>query len=415
MSKDRRLTILGAGIIGVCCALEATESGFDVTVIDRLPPGEATSHGIAGVISPWSVVPQAMPGVWKSLPKWFLDPAGPVKVRWPDLPQILPWVRSFFRHATEAEATRVSDAMAWLMADNIQIYARHLKGTGAEHLIRPSHLLTVQRGGAKPGLTDLASHLRLRHDADLQVLTRGEIQEIEPAVSTDYSYAVMIRNQSRTTDPGRLCKALANKAARLGATFLRHEITAMTPREDGSFILHHAGGEHSAPRVLICAGAWSTKLLKPLGIRLPLIGERGYHLVFTDPGVTVSNSIADAGAKIILSQMDAGVRVAGTAEFGNPDAPPNYARARALQPLAKRLLPGLKTDPKAQWMGVRPSFPDNLPVIDRLGRFENLFAAFGHSHYGFGMAPQTARRAKELIVGERSNQDLSAVSAQRFF
>lgn len=82
------------------------------------------------------------------------------------------------------------------------------------------------------------------------------------------------------------------------------------------------------------------KLLKPLGIRLPLIGERGYHLVFTNPEVTVSNSIADAGAKIILSQMDVGVRVAGTAEFADADVPPNYARARALEPLAKQLLPG---------------------------------------------------------------------------
>ncbi|MEM1298385.1 MAG: FAD-binding oxidoreductase [Pseudomonadota bacterium] len=414
MNEDRQLTILGAGIVGICCALEAIEAGLKVTVIDRLPPGEATSHGNAGVISPWSVVPQAMPGVWKSVPKWFLDPKGPVKIRWLDLPKTLPWVWQFFRHATEAEATRVSDAMAWLQQDNMEIYARYLRGTGAEHLIQSSHMLTVQRAGPAPDLTDLASRLRLRHHADLEVLTGGEIREIEPHISPDYTFAVMLRNQSRATDPGRLCKVLANKAERQGATFIRHEVTEISPQEDGGFNLRHQDGKHTAPRLLICTGAWSRELLKPLGIDLPLIGERGYHLVFTDPGVNVANSIADAGAKIILSQMDMGVRVAGTAEFGDANAPPNYARAKALEPLAKRLLPDLKTEPVRQWMGVRPSFPDNLPVIDRLGRFENLHAAFGHSHYGLGMAPQTARLVRALITGEQFNRDVSSVSTGRF-
>ena len=414
MTRERNLTIIGAGIIGICAALEAVEAGFKVTIVDHQPPGEATSHGIAGVISPWSVVPQAMPGIWKGVPKWFLDPKGPVKVRWRDLPQILPWVASFFRHANDTEATRVSDAMAWLMQDNMDRFAAYLKGTGAEHLICPSHLLTVYRGGAKPDLSDLASRLRLRHKADLSVLSAGEIQEVEPCLASDYTHAVMIRNQSRTTDPGRVCKALAEKSERMGAIYLRHKVTALIPQEDGSFRLQHENGILHAERVLVCAGAWSMKLLKPLGIRLPLIGERGYHLVFTDPGVTVNNSISDANAKIILSQMDAGVRVAGTAEFADADAPPNYARARALLPLAQRLLPELKAQHKVEWMGVRPSFPDNLPVVDRLGRFENLFGAFGHSHYGFGMAPQTARLARQLIEGSVPNRDVSAVSASRF-
>ncbi|MEL6479735.1 MAG: FAD-dependent oxidoreductase, partial [Pseudomonadota bacterium] len=86
--KTPEVTILGAGIIGVCCALSALERGYTVRVVDRLAPGEATSHGNAGVISPFSVVPQCMPGVWKSVPRWLLDPAGPVKLRWRDLPEV---------------------------------------------------------------------------------------------------------------------------------------------------------------------------------------------------------------------------------------------------------------------------------------------------------------------------------------
>ncbi len=414
MQQDNSLTILGAGIIGICCALEAVEAGFDVTVIDRSAPGEGASQGIAGIISPWSVVPQAMPGIWKDVPKWLLDPKGPVKVRWRDMPTLLPWVRSFLGHATRREAERISEAMAWLMQDNINLYRTYLKDTPGEHLVRDSHLITVFRESQRPDLKDLASQLRLRSGADLEVVQSGDIQALEPALSPTYTYALVVKNQSRTTDPGRVCKTLANKAQALGVTFLRHDIARIEPQGTGGFRLAHPDGAFQATRLLVTAGAWSHKLLRPLGIRLPLIGERGYHLVFPNPDISVENSIADASAKIVLSQMDAGIRVAGTAEFADPDAPPNYARARALLPLAKRMLPDLNTERPAEWMGVRPSFPDNLPVVDRLGGFENLFCAFGHSHYGFGMAPQTARLVRQLLQNVKPNRDISAVSWQRF-
>jgi len=300
------------------------------------------------------------------------------------------------------------------MQDNISLFRAHLKNTPGEHLIRDSHLVTVFRDKSRPDLTDLASHLRRRSGADLEVLSGPDVQAIEPALSPDYTHAIVVKDQSRTTDPGRVCKTLADRAKRLGVTFLRIEINDIRPKPSGGYSLAHADGEHHASRLLVCAGAWSVKLLKTLGIRMPMIGERGYHLVFPNPNLEVQNSISDASAKIILSQMDAGVRVAGTAEFADADAPPNFARARALRPLAKRLLPDLDTSQPVAWMGVRPSFPDNLPVIDQITGFPGLFCAFGHSHYGFGMAPQTARLVRQLLLNEPPNRDISAVSYRRF-
>lgn len=413
-ADGKELTIIGAGIVGICCALEAAGAGYKVTVIDRCPPGESASYGIAGTISPWSVVPQAMPGIWKNLPKWFLDPKGPAKVRWPDLPKTLPWVWSFFRLANERDALRISDAMAILTRDSPSSYAAYLKGTGYEDLLRQSHLVTVFRNERRPDLSDLSSNLKRRHGADMDVLSGDEVREVEPCLSKDVSHAVLTRNQARLMDPGMVCRVLAGKAENLGVRFLRHEVRSLAEHADGHYTLHTGDRPIPAERVLVCAGAWSSKLLKSLGVRTPLIGERGYHVVFSDPGVTVNHSIADAGAKIILSQMNAGVRIAGTAEFGDPDAPPNYRRAEALVPLAKRLLPALETQTAIQWMGVRPSFPDNLPVIDRIDGHANLFGAFGHSHYGFMMAPQTARLAVRKISGVTPNEEASCFAFSRF-
>lgn len=408
------VTILGAGIIGVCCALAALERGLSVSVIDRKDPGEETSYGNAGVISPWSVVPQCTPGVWKSVPQWLFDPKGPVKLRWRDLPLILPWAWSFLRNATPDKVERIADAMSLLMQDNVEAYRRHLVGTDHESLLTDSWHVSVYRAAAKPSLSDLPYRLRRERGAIVELIGGSELRALEPAIASDYHTAVVVKDQARARDPGRLCKVLAQLAQSRGAVFHRAEVAALRPQEDGTLSLQTAESEISTRKLVLACGIWSAELLRPLGVRLPLIAERGYHLEFTEPEVTLNNSIQDASAKIIISSMNGGVRVAGTAEFAHIDAPPNYARARALAPLAKRLLPALKTDPVRQWMGIRPSFPDNLPAVGPIPGFANLIAAFGHSHYGLGMAPATGRIVAEHLCGKRTNRDLSMISTGRF-
>ena len=147
---------------------------------------------------------------------------------------------------------------------------------------------------------------------------------------------------------------------------------------------------------------------------MPLIAERGYHLEFSDPGVTINNSILDVQGKFVVSSMQNGVRSAGTAEFSRVNAPPNYARANMLKLLSKRLLPHLQTENAHQWMGIRPSFPDNLPAIGEVPGYPALFTAFGHSHYGMGMAPATARMIADAVSEKSVNDDRSMYSIARF-
>ena len=409
------VTILGAGIIGVCCALNALERGMSVQIIDRLPPGEATSHGNAGVISPWSVVPQCTPGVWKNVPRWLLDPNGPVKVRWRDLPTIVPWVLKFFRNATPQRVEEISDAMALLMRDNVDTYRHHLTGTGHEDLVADAMNVTVYRGDARPHPDELQFRLRRDRGCQVEFIDAKDLADLEPALAPDYQAAALIKGQARAVNPGKLCKVLAEKSTALGAVITRAEVKALrpAPAPGSSITLQTDTGEILVKKLILAGGIWSSGLLKPLGIKLPLMAERGYHLEFQDPGITVHNSINDAAAKVIASSMQGGVRIAGTAEMAHVDAPPNYARARALQPLAKRLFPGLNTANPRQWMGIRPSFPDNLPAIGAIPGHPDIIAAFGHSHYGLGMAPGTGRLAIDSLQ-RGTNQDISAFAPDRF-
>ena len=412
-SQDQ-VTVLGAGIVGVCCALSLQERGYAVTMVDRGEPGGATSHGNAGVISPWSCVPQCMPGLWTSIPKWMLDPNGPLRVRLLDLPETLPWAFRFLANCRENRVREISETMAFLMRDNVTAYKRHLKGTDGEGLLRDSWFVNAFRASDAIRLQDLSWRLRVEQGAPIEVVEGGVLHEIEPELSAEYRSAVVIKDQARAYAPGTLCRVLADKARGQGATFLRREVTDLKPNSDGGYDLLTNQGTLSANKLVVCGGIWSQGFLRTLGFKLPLISERGYHVEFDDPGVALNHSILDVEAKFIASSMKDGVRSAGMSEFARQDAPPIAKRTAALKRLSKRLLPRLNVGSTRNWVGARPSFPDSLPVIGEVPRFPGLYVAFGHSHYGLGMAPATGKLIAEALDGVQTNRDPTRLGIERF-
>ena len=101
-NTPKSVIVVGAGAVGVCCGLMLRKKGLEVTIVDRLPPGEACSYGNAGVLAAWACVPHALPGVLRKAPSWLLDPLGPLVVRWRSLPRLLPWLRDFVASAHPA-------------------------------------------------------------------------------------------------------------------------------------------------------------------------------------------------------------------------------------------------------------------------------------------------------------------------
>ena len=414
MTTPKDVTIIGAGAVGIACALSILETGQTVELIDRDAPASGASHGNAGVISPWTCVPQSMPGIWKSVPKWLMDPQGPLAVRWRYLPQFLPWAIRFIRAGQADRLPAIANAMMALNRPNLDLYRHHLRGTGKEDLVRDSYYVHVYKDPQAVDLNQLGWRMRSERGVPLQVVQDGELHEVEPALSKDYRAAVLIKDQGRAMDPGAIGKALAAKAEAMGTVFHRAGVQSLLPIEGGGWRIETEGGEMVANTVVVAAGAWSVRLLKPLGVNVPLEAERGYHVVLRDPGVTINNSIMDTHGKFVASSMTAGVRCAGTAEFAGLDAPPDYRRAKVLVSHAERLFPGINTSNTEEWMGTRPSFPDSLPCIGPVPGHDKLFAAFGHSHYGFGMAPGTGRIVANIVRGMEPNVDLTPYRIERF-
>lgn len=414
MTEENEVTIIGAGIVGICSALSLLERGIPVRLIDRAGPAEGASYGNAGVISPWSSVPQSMPGIWRTLPRALLDPLGPLSIRWRYLPRFLPWAIRFLKAGRADRVEKIADAMDQLNRPNIDLYRRHLAGTGKEHLLLDCFYVQAQRSSTMPGPNSLAYRLREERGTPMELVDGATLREIEPALSRDYRSGLVIRDQARALHPGEMGKTLADKARSLGAVFLQQEVRTIRPKNDGGWMIETDAEPLSAAKLLITAGAWSKDLLAALGIDLPLEYERGYHLEFRNPGIALRHSVMDLDRKFVTSSMSSGIRSAGTAEFAGLDAPPDDRRVEMLKTLTKSMLPDINVDDTRGWMGVRPSFPDSLPCIGALPGFRNLFAAFGHCHYGLGMAPKTGEIIGDLVAHHRPNIDLSPYRPERF-
>jgi len=413
-TDTRKVTVIGAGIVGICTALALQEKDFEVSIIDRDAPAEGASHGNAGVISPWSCVPQSLPGLWKNVPKWLLDPEGPLSVRWSYAPRMFPWLVKFIKAGSLQRLPAIADAMLAVNAPSVELYRQLLADSGEGDLVKDCLYLHVYRDarGADPGA--LPWRLRSERGVPLEFLKTGEVQELEPEISPAFKSAVVIKQQGRTINPGRLGKVLADLAAGRGARFLRGRVERIIPDANSGYRIDTDQGSHATRTVILAAGAWSVRLLSDLGVHVPLEAERGYHLIFKDPGLSLSHSIMDADHKFVTSSMEMGVRSAGTAEFAGLDAPPDYRRAQVFKNHATALLPNLNTESAEEWMGIRPSPPDSVPYIGPLPGHPGIFCGFGHGHLGLTGAPMTGRMLAALVAKEPLNVDMTPYRLNRF-
>ncbi len=408
------IAVVGGGIIGICCALALTKSGANVLLIDRDEPGQGASFGNAGVISPWSLVPQSMPGLWQKIPKWLLKSDGPVAIKPSYFLQLMPWVIRFLWQGRIERVRQISDAMAVLNQNNIGMYRELLKGSGHEDLIRDSYYVHAFRQSKQASFEDLDYSIRRSKGADLELIGEQELKNLEPALSDQFKAAILIKGQARALSPGKIGQFLMEEFIRNGGKFKQASVTGLQTIHSAGWSIQTEVDTISCAQLVLSAGAWSRSLLKPLGIDVPLEAERGYHLSFPSPGIELNNSVMDMDLKIVASSMQDGLRAAGTAEFAGLESPANAKRVKSLQNCVQSMLPDLNSANASNWMGARPSMPDSLPCIGEVAGYAGLYTAFGHGHYGLMMAPKTAEIIADLVLGKPSDIDLSPYDLGRF-
>ncbi len=413
-----KVAVIGAGIVGMSAASYLQRDGHEVFVIEPKEPGEGASFGNAGCINPSSVVPMAMPGVLRNVPRWLSDPLGPLSIRWSYLPALMPWLIRFVR-ASQPERVKVQAAgLKALLGPALENLAPLVKAAGAEDLLHRVGHLVVYKSAESRKKDSAAWNLRLEHGVKLDELDADELRQLEPELSRDYTHGVLVSGNGHVGNPGGLVKRLAEAFVRNGGRMVR-EAASGFEFIDGKLTAVRTGtGTHAADRAVIAAGIWSRPLAAGLGDRLPLETERGYHVMIRDPEIMPRIPTMSGEAKFVATPMDTGLRFAGTVELAGLNADPDWRRARILLAQGQEMYPKLaRSYPETRltrWMGHRPSFPDSLPVIDRASRAPDVLYAFGHGHTGMTGGSTTGKIVADLVAGRPPGIDLAPFSKSRF-
>jgi D-amino-acid dehydrogenase len=409
-----KVTIIGAGIVGVCSALWLQRAGFQVELVDAGGVGRGASSGNAGNISPGAVVPYTIPGVLRQAPRWLLDPEGPLVVRPGYFPRVAPWLMKLARSSSTEAALKTSRAMRLLHGTTFEAYEELTRGTPAAALIeRCGQLYVSERPDAAQG-SMLSQVMREAAGVKTVLLGEGEIREVEPALAPIFKSGMLLPLNGRTRDPYRLVRLLADEAQRHGATVVRGKASSFRIEDRRVHAVMVDGQARPVERLLIAAGAASDRLTAMLGTMLPLEAERGYHITIGRPGVLPRIPVTHVDAKFAAAPMDVGLRLAGTVEYAGIDAAPNWKRTTLLEKQAQRMFPRAGAVEVTRWAGDRPTLPDGLPVLGVAPRFDNAWFAFGNSHFGMTAGPVMGRVAAQLVAGNPPDIDIEPFAPTRF-
>ncbi|NTE37450.1 NAD(P)/FAD-dependent oxidoreductase [Agrobacterium tumefaciens] len=406
--------VIGAGVVGLSAAIAAQGRGLSVTVIDREGPAAGASAGNAGAFAFTDILPLASPGILWKAPKWLLDPLGPLSVPPSYALKIAPWMFRFWRACAASKVEHSTAAQTALMDLAKAELEPFLKKTDTIAMLRKEGNLQVYESEAEFEASLPGWKARERHGIEFRHLNAEQMAEIQPGIASRFTCGTFTPGWYSIADPKLYTLALAEHFRTIGGRIECLDIASLRPLEDGVEAVSHDGRTRKAARVVLAAGAFSHRIARSLGEKIPLETERGYNTTLPSGAFDLRTQVTFGGHGFVVTRLSSGIRVGGAVELGGLELPANFARSEALLTKAKAFLPGLKTEGGKQWMGFRPSLPDSLPAIGQARHTARVVYAFGHGHLGLTQSAGTARIVADLLTGQKPAIDTRAFSPQRF-
>jgi D-amino-acid dehydrogenase len=410
---DCQTLVLGAGIVGVCCALHLQAAGQSVILLDRDEPGRGTSHGNAGLIERSSMVPYAFPRQWSRLLRYGLNQQSSMRFSPMFLPRLAPWLLQYWRQSSPANLAEAARAMRPLIERCVEEHDVLVEASGMSGLIRAKGWIEFYRDRDEldQAVADATTYDQygLRYD----ILDAAQLREREPDLKGVVG-GIHWLDPKTVSDPGALVRGYAALFVKRGGVLLQGD--AGTLRQQGSeWMADSDEGTVHARNVVIAMGPQSAEVFSRFGYRIPLAIKRGYHMHYaSQPGAELRHSVIDAQAGFVLAPMARGIRLTTGVEFAASDAPINEIQLRRCETIARTLYPlGARLDAQP-WLGRRPCLPDMRPVIGAAPNHEGLWFNFGHAHHGLTLGPVTGRLLAELMTGAPTFTDPAPYSPGRF-
>jgi D-amino-acid dehydrogenase len=412
------VVVVGAGIIGVCTAYFLRRAGMEVTVVERRPGvAQETSFANAGLLAPSCVAPWAQPGMPGKVVAGLFRAEAPVVFRPSTNPALWGWIR---RWLAECDPDRFAHNRSRMQ--RLAFYSRsQLSGLRALHGIDYEQsagclllFRTVQEVERSESTRAMLRKLGVAHT----LLTADEARAAEASLHPVTALAGALHlPEEETGNCAFFAHQLKGIAVRDGVNF-RFGVAAEGFDSVGGTIerLRTSRGELRADAFVVAGGVDSLALLRPLGIRLPLIAVKGYSATAAISALDQApmTSVIDESYRVAITRMGNRLRIAGTAEVGTSGMKLRDGALRTLLKVASDWFPSAAVYRRAQfWVGARPMLPDGSPVLGP-SPIRNLFLNTGHGSTGWAMACGSGRIVADIIAGQPAEIDLDGLTIDRY-
>ena len=375
-NNSQHVIIVGAGVIGCSIAYHLSSLGVDVTLIERNKIASGSSGVAAGMIA--------------SVSEGFSDHIGFKK----DLGNL-------FKLASKSRSHLLNLLKQLEKESGIDIEYRE---SGIMHL-----------AFIESEVKELQNRLEWQSKLGMGIewLDRKQTLELEPNLNIDVQGSLFSPNEGHVNSR-RLVNAFARAAVHNGARILENtdvlDLLSSNGRVTG---VKSQNGNFYSDWVVIAAGSWAGRLSNWIGMNVPIKPIRGQVLAVRLIPSPVKH-ILWKGINWMVPKADGSILMGTTREDAGFDDNPNIGSIANILDKCIDLVPDLfNANLHKVWAGLRPTTPDEIPIIGPVKEFDGLVLALGHYRSGIMLSAVSGKLVSDFICSGVDN-DITGLNLSRF-
>ncbi len=396
------MIVLGGGIVGVSTALSLQNRGCAVTLIDRTPSVRETSYGNAGVFTLGSIVPFNNPALVPQLIPLLANRANGFRYSAPYMLSQAHHLAQFLWHARKNDTAHRINALHQLIVASKALHKSWLSEAGGLNHLRENGWLQLYRSEKSFQISDFLRRVLDEFGINFNIVEPKDISDLEPDITPFAHKGILINDASSVDNPGDVVELYRTRFIQKGGEFLHGEahVAELTSNDQWSLTLNEnrtVNGNH----LVIALGPWSKSFIAKLGLKLPMIFERGSHREYqTASGKHLSRPVYDVAGGYVATPMTAGIRVTCGVELNAQNAKPSSVQIDIAERIARQSFP-IADQTGDTWHGCRPTVPDSMPLIGQT-RHKGLWLNTAHQHIGFATGPISGEILASLMTNQSS-------------
>jgi D-amino-acid dehydrogenase len=410
--------VIGGGIIGLSTAYYLSQTGWEVTVLDKDDFLNNCSYGNAGYVCPSHFIPMATPGIVKQGLKWMLNSRSPFYVQPRLNGALIDWGLKFMRSATPEKVAAAAIPLRDIAIISQLEYEKWAQLPGFDIAYEHKGLLEIFQTDKS---AEHAHHtVEKAHELglDTALLDYEGLKNLEPQVNIKALGAIYFKCDAHLY-PNKLMKGLIARLQQANVVFVpREEVIGFEKQQGRITKVKSSNNSYDADMVIMATGSWSREAAALLDIRVPLVAGRGYSITLENSPYKINHPAVLVEGRVALTPMDANkIRFGGTMEITSTKTPPRMNRVQGILDAVKRYYPDFDIPMPAAdkiWYGYRPCSADGLPYIGRTKKWKNLVIATGHSMLGLSLGAGTGKLVAEMVNEKPGSMDMQPFEVERF-